>query len=327
MAELTATVVADSITEQGDRLTSMVLSLPHSLLTRLGSYRALSRTTAPGQDSDIISLVSGVLLDGFVPGTSLSDQSRESWLHARDNAVIAVLNGTIGLDGLSALLRKNVESNRKSWGKTALNAELISKELTAYVEQSGLEFSSEALLLEPFMWTTVLVSATDWDNLTALARHTEPKEGDTTLNGLAAVVRDALDQSSPNLISEGQWHLPFLNDEELTEAREGSKEAQEKLILVSVARSGGISVQSDAPSSESEVEYANLLLRRGHVSAWEHAATPAEQSWGAESIVDGLPSWRGGSSLVSNFTGWTQARKMVEGESVLDSVENMAFTL
>jgi hypothetical protein len=324
MAELSATVVADSISDHGNRLTTMVLSMPQSLMTRLSSYRALSRTTSPAHTSDLSTLVSDVLLDAFIPAEPLSSQFRSSWLNARDGAVVAVLAGTIGYENLSSKARKNIDANRKSWGETALDAELITGELKSFTDKSERDFVNEVLLLEPFMWTTCLVSATDWDGLTSL-RSYGSSGADTSLGGLATMVRDALDESVPTELSEGQWHLPFLTKDELSQVNEGSATNKDRLILASVARCGGVSVGDTSPGDiEAENKFAANALRRGYVSAWEHAATPSEEAWGVDSIVDGLPSWKGGEGTSSNFRGWTQARKLVDSGSVLDSDENLS---
>lgn len=324
MAELSATVVADSISDHGNRLTTMVLSLPQSLMTRLSTYRALSRTTSPAHMSDLSTIVSDVLIDAFIPSEPLSSQFRTSWLNARDNAVIAVLTGTIGYDNLSGKVRKNIDANRKTWGETALDAEVITSELKAFTSQSEQDFVNERLLLEPFIWTTCLVSATDWDSLTSL-RSSGSSGSDTSLGGIATIVRDALDESVPSELSGGQWHLPFLTKDELAEVNEGSAAEKDRLILSSVARCGGVSMGGASTGDiDAESRFATNALRRGYVSAWEHAATPTEESWGVYSIVDGLPSWKGGENVSSNFSGWTQARKLVDSGSVLDNDENLS---
>lgn len=323
MAELSATVIADSISEAGERLTTMVLSMPQSLMTGLSAYRALSRTTTPSHTTDISSLISEVLLDGYVPSEPLTAQFRSSWLHARDNAVVAVVNGVIGQDNLSTKLRKNIDANRKTWGGTPLDAALVTKEIRDFTGQSGRDFVNELLLLDPFTWTTCLVSATDWSGFTALGSHGSSGP-DTSLGGLATLVRYALDESTPTELSEGQWHLPFLTDEEKFISHEGSAADKDKSILSSVARCGGASLRGvPLQDVDSETQYAVAALRRGYVSVWEHVATPTNASWGVDDIVDGLPSWRGGDTAQGNFSGWTQARKLVDFSSVLDSDENL----
>lgn len=138
---ISAKIVADSITPYGDRLTSMLVTFPRYILAELNTHRVLSKNSASSRAIPFKKMRESVLTNPFIPVAWQKDHSgmqgseyldkqysfecTQRWLIARDHALFEADNLTSGYGATKQL------SNR---------------------------------LLEPFMWHTVLISATDFSN-------------------------------------------------------------------------------------------------------------------------------------------------------------------
>lgn len=66
-------------------------------------------------------------------------------------------------------------------------------------------------LTEPFMWITVLMTATEWKNFFRLRCH---PMAEIHFRDIAGKIRDAIAKSTPQELTEGQWHMPYLTVDE-----------------------------------------------------------------------------------------------------------------
>lgn len=138
-------ILADSKNPQGDRITTMKITFPRFILAEFNTHRMFSRNSASSRAIPFKKMVKMVEENPFIPiawqkdhkgmqGTEYIDQQDEIedcisvWLKARDNAV------------KQANLLGNTE------GFTKVTKQLCNR------------------LLEPFMWHTVIVTATEWEN-------------------------------------------------------------------------------------------------------------------------------------------------------------------
>lgn len=142
-------------------------------------------------------------------------------------------------------------------------------------------------LLEPFMWHTVIVSATEWDNFfeLRLAENAQPE-----IRVAAQHMRRAMDESQPALVGMGEWHLPLLQDDERSLPIETQK-------MVSAARCARVSylTHDGKRDIEKDIELFERLRGDRHMSPFEHVATPLA-----------------GAGFDANFRGWRQFRKELE---------------
>lgn len=184
---ITVKVLADSLAPCGKRLTTMEWKYPRSIHSEIMTHRMLSKNSASSRAIPTEKLIQMVLDDPFIPeyiganksgmqaGEELSDHlkasARELWLMGRDSAV-----GTA-----KALLAMGVH-------KQVVNR-----------------------IIEPWMWITIIVSATEWDNVWGLRCHpmAEPH-----FQKLAYMARDAMAASTPKELREGAWHLPLVHEED-----------------------------------------------------------------------------------------------------------------
>lgn len=151
-----AEIVAHSLSPQGDELISVLCTFPRIILAEVNTHRMLSKNTSSSRAIPFKKMVEAVQNDPFVPiawqkehtgmqGTEYItskdhlDIIQQDWLSARDTAV----SSAIALDsGFEDELSEN--------GK---RVDRVTKQLCNR-------------LLEPFMWTTMLITGSKegWDN-------------------------------------------------------------------------------------------------------------------------------------------------------------------
>ena len=260
-----AKVIADSFgAAHGIRITTLSVTMPRFILAEFNTHRMLSRNAASSRAIPIGKQIEAAVQAPFTPsrwgsnqrgmqaGGEIEDTVRASavWLEARDAAVRAA-------------------------------AELFSL---------GVHKQLANRLLEPFLWTTVVVTATMWDNFFNLRTRNDVQPEFRTV---ALLMQDAIDRSRPNRLEPEQWHLPFVDQEERNNL--GTFTA----ASVAAARCARVSylTHEGKRDTSKDVELADRLLREGHMSPFEHPAqalhVPAR--WG-------------------NFVGWKQYRKLIPYE-------------
>lgn len=194
---ITARVLADSIAPCGKRLTTMEWKYPRSIHSEIMTHGMLARNSASSRAIPTPTLIQTVLDDPFVPeyiganksgmqaGEELSEeqkaQARYIWLEARDEAV----------------------------------------ERARQLVAMGVHKQVVNRIIEPWMWITIIVSATEWDNVWGLRCHpmAEPH-----FQKLAYTARDAMTASTPKQLKAGEWHLPLIFAED--------RVAAEKLFVI-----------------------------------------------------------------------------------------------
>jgi hypothetical protein len=145
-------------------------------------------------------------------------------------------------------------------------------------------------LLEPFLWHTVIVSATEWENFFELrcAPNAQPE-----IRAAALLMLEAMKASVPQTLDYGEWHTPLLQADE-------SALDLETRRRVSAARCARVSylTHQGVREIERDLELYERLRADRHLSPFEHVATPAP---------DG--------AFQANFRGWIQMRRDIETAS------------
>lgn len=126
-------------------------------------------------------------------------------------------------------------------------------------------------VLEPWQYINVLVTATDWDNFFELRCHPDAQP---EMQELAYAIRDAMAKSQPKPLDPGQWHMPYVSDEERATL------ATEFQLKISAARCARVSITPFDGNADIGREFArhDLLLasRPIHASPSEHQAVAAQ---------------------------------------------------
>ena len=164
-------------------------------------------------------------------------------------------------------------------------------------------------LLEPFGHISVVVTATEWDNFFALRCH---PDADPTMRALAEAMLEAIQASTPRHIHSLEWHLPYIREEDYSEATfafdipQGFGRVKTTLAMISAARCARVSYlnhDGSAPDIEKDLKLAQRLLESKHMSPFEHQA---------QSDVRNHHSGWENTKLHGNLCGWKQFRKMIE---------------
>lgn len=180
----------------------------------------------------------------------------------------------------------------------------------AYMD-AGYHKQNPNRLLEPFSWIDTLITATQWDNFLWLRQH---HAAEPHLQDLANLVAHAIEHADIQHLEFGDWHLPYITDDDYQWAAERFLGEEENgwswLCKISAARCARISYKpfDGNASYERELDRYNLLItdERVHASPLEHQASP--DNFNAANGEWDHPHFHG------NLTGWIQARKLVPNE-------------
>jgi len=149
-------------------------------------------------------------------------------------------------------------------------------------------------LLEPFLWHTVIVSATEWQNFFELrcAPNAQPE-----IRAAALLMLEVMKASVPQALDYGAWHTPLLQPDE----NDLDPETQRRISAARCARVSYLTHEG-LREIERDLELYDRLRADRHLSPFEHVATPAP---------DG--------AFHANFRGWLQLRREIEAAIANDA--------
>jgi thymidylate synthase ThyX len=299
-----AKVLADSRSPAGYRLTTLEATFPRFVLAEFNTHRVFSRNSASSRAIPIFKQLRRVLDEPYVPiefgsnqpgmqaGPALAGEperaAKREWLFARDDAVRRVLSLVAG---------PGVAPPSQNLGASLERVEEIYKGEERPAEWLNVHKQVANRLLEPFIWHTVIVTATEWDNFFHLRCHSDAQP---EIRLVAERMRAARGGSQPTELEPGEWHLPLIRPEDHEEGL-----PIEDLVKVSAGRCARVSYLTHAGKRDlsADIELHDRLLSSGHMSPLEHPAQPLSTAELGES------EWCG------NFHGWRPYRNQIEGEA------------
>lgn len=269
-----AKVIKDSISTSGYRLTTMELTYPRYIHAEFMTHRVFSRNAASSRAIPAKRFRKQVLEQPVVP---LQWGSNKPGMQAGEELT--------GWRKLAA---------RALWRVAALCALTLNWGL----EKVGLHKQVANRILEPFFHIKVIVTATDWDNFFALRTHPAAQP---EIQELACKMLAAMNTSSPRVLHEGEWHLPYVTDQEI---KKYGLETAKQLSVARCARVSFLNHDGTKPNIPGDQSLYQKLLGNtpAHASPTEHQATP----YNPNSAV----------FFPSNFRGWNQLRKTLPNEVV-----------
>jgi hypothetical protein len=301
MTTIAATVIADSVSDAGKRITTLQLRYPRFIHAELMTHRAFSRNASSSRAIPVERLIQDVKDDPAVP---LFWGRNQKGMQAKEehNAPVVPslqLNGMIGRTAVP-------KSREQAW----LLARDQAVEIARAYAAAGYHKQVVNRLLEPFAHINVVVTATEWSNFFALRCH-EAAEPHMQMLGMR--MREAMALSKPEALPAGGWHLPYIREEDeepiwalVAPGGIGPRELAEAvgvLKLVSAARCARVSylTHDGRPTSIKEdlALAQERLLPERHMSPFEHQAMAC--------AFPDTPS--------RNFLGWEQHRARIELEA------------
>ncbi len=266
-------------------LSTLLVRMPRCILAEWNTHRVLSRNAASTRAIPTAKLIEQVMTDPFIPLV---------WgLNAKGMQSVGV--------------HEDADLCEKNWLK-ARDAAVDSAER---ILDLGLHKQIAGRILEPWMWTIVCVSATEWTNFLELRDH---KDAEPHIQVVAKEIRKCLeDKESIQDLRPGDWHLPFVTMEDRIDV-EDTKGAIEALKALSVARCASTSYKTvegfDMTVERAQAIFDKLVTSRPiHASPLEHVAQ-ADQAEKIGYPGDFYYRWSGASQH-RNFVGFCQYRAMV----------------
>lgn len=263
-------VLLDSINTSGDRLTTFQITYPRFVHCELMTHRVFSRNSSSSRAIPIEKMIEQVENDPVIPvywgknqkGMQAKEELEpeikrvaiDSWLRQRD-LMVGAAKGLMTLD---------------------VHKQIVNR------------------ILEPWMWITVICSATTYSNLFKLRCHPDAQP---EIQKLAYMMRDEYEKSKPSILNYGKWHLPLLYMDEADTFNVCAYNTSDR-VKISVGRCARVSylTHHGMRDPQADIDLHDRLLSSGHWSPFEHVAyaAPGETS--------------------GNFHGWVQYRKQFEGE-------------
>jgi thymidylate synthase ThyX len=306
-------VMADSLSPDGVRLTTLKVTHPRFILAEVNTHRMLSRNSASSRAIPTEKQIDRVLDQPFVPETFNQRVKGMGVGEALDDSKQAIA--------------------RREWIEASLDA----VRHATVLNEVGIDKSRANRLLEPFMWHTAIITATEWSNFYALRDNTGAQP---EFQIIAQMMREAMWENEPTPLDYGEWHLPGISDDELAmlcrTRREDSCDPEQldseidEYKRVSARRLARVSFDKVSEDEEwsTSVERAGVLMTNGHVSPLEHVARPLHQDdFFNEDLMDKITlSARAHCELIrggtvpmgalwaGNFRGWLQFRKELPNE-------------
>jgi thymidylate synthase ThyX len=338
-----AKIVTDSKDNRGNRITTMLVTLPRFLLAELNTHRLFSRNSASSRAIPFNKMVQSVQDNPFIPIAWQKEHSgMQGSEYFTDDKDISwfIMNH---LKARNQAVERATDANDKKLTKQLCNR-----------------------LLEPFMYHTVLITATEFSNFFSLrcSQYTSDKgeifkskkdfrkdknnieenfhypitdlgwlninkgQSEIHMMALAEAMYDVYNESKPKLLNEDEWHIPFnveIDDIGLylpippSATREEVELLQVKIATARCARTsytvfGENKIDKDY---KKDIQLFDRLLESGHWSPMEHCAKVMTENE-YESFYKGFGANEGHTGRIenqgwcNNFKGFIQYRYLLE---------------
>ena len=329
-----AEIVADSLSPQGDRLTSVLVTMPRIILSEMNTHRMLSKNTSSSRAIPFKKMVEAVQNNPFIP--------------------IAWQKEHTGMQGTEYLVDRKHENAVYEW----LKARDFAVKQANIMNSDGVTKQLCNRLLEPFMWTTMLITGSKegWDNFFKLrcpqykihqGTYKSKKEAlkyglsngelknwsdldwlqnnegqaEIHIMDLAEKIYDAVNESTPKKLAPNSWHIPFSNkipfvgnltesiDEDNTYWKDYDEQNKVKISVAMAARTSYTVV-----GDEKEVDYERMIQLHDrllsqdppHSSPMEHACQAVTDEEYNNSFKGQEKGW------FRNYKGFKSYRQVIE---------------
>lgn len=267
--DIKAKVIEDSIVSSWHtpsfRLVTMEVRMPRCILAELNTHRVFSRNSASSRAIPLPRFRQAIVDSPYYP---------DAWLAAQ--------KGMTGGDELSQQSTAQVKQSLQDLFVHSQRAHVDLQNLGVCKQQAN-------RFLEPWMYTTVLVSSSLWANFFTLRCN---PAADPAMQATADAMLKAFCESVPKPLKFGEWHLPYYTSDLFAL----SPENQRMVCAMRCARVSYTSSIVTGTDPMTDLARAHDLAQAGHWSPFEHVATP---------LAD-LAEQEG------NFIGWRQFRHVLE---------------
>lgn len=309
MTKASAKIIADSISRAGVRLVSIQETFWRPVLAERNTHTSQGKNSASSRAIPFEKQFAKFCDDFAYPVSWPAEQS--------------------GMQGGAELEGEDFADALQLWDDLR---EAIAGRLTRYLiehpdKATRLHKSVLNRVIEYGQMHTAIVTATAWENYFEL--RCDP-DAQPEIREVALAAREAYRNSEPTLLTEGEWHLPYVDDETRAQIERDldGPELTRALCMVSAARCARTSYETQEGKRDYLADldlYDKLITERAaagkglHWSPLQHVATP----WQLNHLRMGLP-FRGidGEThttsadvpYVGNLLGWRSLRTEVESD-------------
>ena len=292
-----ATIIADSISPQGVRLTTYELIYPRIIHAEVMTHRVFSRNAQSSRAVPVTKAL-GLVDEYYTPVVWGSNKA--------------------GMSAGEELSKDSCNAVAYYWHSAVKSC----KDAAFKMAEAGLHKQWANRCLEWFSPIKVIVTATEWENFFWL--RDDPEAAQPEIVELARKMKEARDASNPTLLKPGQWHLPYITylvgwDQYVVGEEVVDLETAKK---VSAACCAAVSYRNN-PSIEKCLEIYDKLFTgpKPHLSPVEHQATPIDDE--DEDSYYNLPGYsynwqkgithcdRDGEFWSGNLREWIQLRQLI----------------
>lgn len=345
MNQIKAEVICDSKNKQGDRITTFIVEFPRMILAELNTHRMFSRNSASSRALPFKKMVKMVEENPFIPIAWQKDHKG--------------MQGTEYISDVN-ILKEDWILSSKSAIQNAID-----------FNEAGVTKQLCNRLLEPFMMHKVLITATEFENFFKLRcsqyeyvkkngekvyfrskkEYSESLDtssisgldwlkinkgqGEIHIMDLAEKMWDAINESTPKELKEGESHIPFGNNidtEMICEVLDesggdpdkyhelDSDDIDEIKIKIATARCARTSYNNFDGSSdyEKDIKLYDNLLEMSHMSPFEHVSKcmSGEEYSQYQKVTPcmGGETWEE-FGWCRNFRGFIQLRELLEDKN------------
>lgn len=252
-----AKIIADTINPNKDRVTTFLLTYPRFIHSEIMTHRAFSRNAASSR---------------AIPIDKIIDQ-------VRNNPAMPIRWGKNGkgMQDHGSMTESEESICKESWIAAANSAADRAESLKSL----GLHKQIVNRVLEPFMWMTTLVTATEWENFFALRLH---KDAQPEFQHLSHIMLKNYVNNVPRSAVWGDWHIPF--GDQLEESYDVNTRL--KIATARAARTSYLTITGTIDVKR-DIDLHDALAESGHWSPFEHSCFAVHHT-------------------VGNFRGWRQYR-------------------
>lgn len=282
-------VIVDSISPEGKRITTLQLKYWRAIHGEVMTHRVFSRNASSSRAIPVMKLIMQVLTD---PAGPIHWGQNRPGMQATEELTGWRLGVAKGLWRTAGVVAAGF-----AWGMVKV----------------GLHKQVANRILEPWQYIHVVLTSTEWENFFELRLD---QDAQPEFRELAGKIKAALDQSVPAKLNHGEWHLPYVTDEDRERVKSFAQTDEEywnTLKNISAARCCRVSYlrhDGKTPRIADDLSLCDKLVgaRPLHASPFEHIATPDQLIAASR----GLPAKWDAPQRHGNFIGWIQYRKLIE---------------
>ena len=282
---ISAAVIEHSLhpSEQGKPLITIQLRYPRFIHSEFMTHRVFSRNASSSRSIPVAKMIEQVRNEPAMP------------IHFGKNQP-----GMQASVELSDEIDQNLGTSERQYVKNLwVHAAQQVASVAESMQKVGVHKQVANRILEPFQFISVIVTATEWDNFFELRDHPDAQP---EIKELARVMKLAIAESKPRLLHYGEWHLPYVTEQE---RKYYNVESCKQISAARCARVSYLTHDGKEPDVGKDFDLFDRLVSSKplHASPIEHQASPDPYlDFGGFSHPE----------LWGNLRTWVQFRKMWE---------------